>query len=173
MSMTTTQGRLDPQGMIRTVEKRVARETDPRKIQMLQTLLAHMRAESAKDIDALLATVADAVHYHTWAPGGETQSPEGPAEVRAFYTNKAEEGFLDFQYDIERLLVDENVIVTEGVMVSHVPSRSLGAFGFPDTGGLVALSMRMTIFWPFDDEGLLLGEDSYSHVLGLAPVEAE
>lgn len=115
--MTTTLGRLDPHGMIRTVEKRVAREADPRKIQMLQTLLAHMRAESAKDIDALLATVADAVHYHTWAPGGETQSPEGPAEVRAFYTKKAEEGFLDFQYDIERLLVDEDVIVTEGVMV--------------------------------------------------------
>ena len=173
MSTTTTQERLDPQGMVRTVEKRIAGETDPRKIQMLQTLLAHMRAESAKDIDALLATVADSVHYHTWAPGGEAQSPEGPAEVRAFYTKKAEEGFLDFQYDIERLVIDDDVIVTEGVMVSHVPARSLGAFGFPDTGGLVALTMRMTIFWPFDSDGLLLGEDSYSHVLGLVPIEQE
>lgn len=33
--------------------------------------------------------------------------------------------------------------------------------------------MRMTIFWPFDGDGLLLGEDSYSHVLGLAPIEPE
>ena len=48
------------------VEARLARERDARRRRNLETVLAHMRAEAAPDLEALMATVAENAHYHAW-----------------------------------------------------------------------------------------------------------
>src|SRR5437016_3591931 len=50
----------------RKVEDRLAVETDPVLRRNLEVVLAHMKAESAGDVDGLLDTLSDDVHYHAY-----------------------------------------------------------------------------------------------------------
>ena len=66
----------------RKVEERLEVETDPILRRNLETVLAHMKAESAGDIDGLLDTLADDVHYHAYGAPDPASSPVGKDGVR-------------------------------------------------------------------------------------------
>src|SRR5262249_61646005 len=78
--------RIDPSKRWRKVEARLAREKDPRLRRNLETVLAHMKAEAAPDLDALMATVADHASYHAFGAPDPLYSPQGKEAVRGFYT---------------------------------------------------------------------------------------
>lgn len=162
---------INREAMTEIVRARLDATSDKTRRRNLTTLLTHMRGEIAADVDLLVSTVAEAVSYHTW--GQPDRSPAGRADVRAFYKQLAAEGYLYFEFDIERLLVDDDMIVTEGVMTSLIPSQSLGAYGVQAEGGVHMLVTRMAIFWPFDDQGLLLGEDTYSSFIEIRAVKSD
>src|SRR5947208_7551695 len=61
----------------RKVEERLAVETDPVLRRNLETVLAHMKSESAGDIDGLLDTLSDDVHYHAYGAPDPASSPVG------------------------------------------------------------------------------------------------
>ena len=65
-------------------------------------------------------------------------------------------------------MVDDHCVVLEGVMRIIYPSRTLAAMGRPvdDVDGWYLYEDRMITFWPYDDDGLLLGEDSYTVGVG-------
>ncbi|MBW2387961.1 MAG: hypothetical protein JRG89_05935 [Deltaproteobacteria bacterium] len=50
--------RIDPRKNWSTAEAHLAKETDPRRRQILQTLIADSKAECVADFDALMATVS-------------------------------------------------------------------------------------------------------------------
>jgi hypothetical protein len=108
------------------------------------------------------------VAYHTW--GSPDMSPVGRDEVRAFYDKLALGGWLYFQFDIEHLLTGPNAIVTEGVQRALVPSESLGVNVDGADSKVHLMTVRMSIMWPFDEDGLLLGEDTYSSPVSVEPV---
>jgi SnoaL-like domain len=159
---------LDREAMVRFTEARLDETTDPRIRRNLNTLLAHMRAEIAGDVDALVATLSSRVAYHLW--GSPDRSPVGRDEVRGFYEKHSLEGWLYFQFDIEHLLAGPDAIVTEGVQRALVPSESLGLIADDADARVQLLTVRMSVMWRFDDEGLLLGEDTYSSFVSLEPV---
>ena len=57
---------IDPRVTFRKVEERLETETDPVLRRNLETLLTHMKAEMAGDVDGLLVTLRDDVHYHAY-----------------------------------------------------------------------------------------------------------
>jgi hypothetical protein len=75
-----------------------------------------------------------------------------------------EEGRHHFEIDIERIVVDDRTVVTEGWFRQVYPGRVLrdrgAAIDDPEASYLV--TMRLLLVWPFDTEGRLIGEDSYS-----------
>jgi hypothetical protein len=143
------------------VEERLAIETDPILLRNLETLLQHMKAEAALDMDKLMATVSENAKYQNFAQGGA--GPVGKAAVQKFYEDFAAGGAEKLQHDLDRLVVDKHCILTEGVMRMAWPGTTLAAMGIevddPDADYLY--ETRMAILWPFDDDGLFIGEDSY------------
>ena len=155
--------------MIDYMDGRIAATTDAKHRAQLEVVRAHMVGEIAEDIDALLATLSPVrVQYRTWgAP--ESMSPASHDDVRAFYAERKALGQLYFQFDIDRLSVADGVVITDGVMNTLVPGALAGYFGAPDPdpAAVYRATTRMLISWPFDETGLLLGEETYAVPLGI------
>ena len=154
------------------VEQRLAIETDPVLRRNLEMLLAHMKAEAVLDMEALMATVSERAHYHSYTGDPDAPSPEGKAAVQQFYENFAASGAGKLHLDIDRLVVDRDCILTEGIMRMAYPGRTLEAMGIAvdDPGADYLYETRMAIIWPIDDDGLFIGEDAYVESDGFAGI---
>ncbi len=75
---------------------------------------------------------------------------------------EARRGHLEYLTD--RIVVDDDTIVTEGFINAYQPGRAAQQFGFHvdrlDATYLVAY--RALVLWPFDADARLLGEDGYA-----------
>jgi SnoaL-like domain len=151
----------------RKVEDRLAAETSPRKRALLENVLAHMKAEAVPDLEGLMVTLSAQPDYHFWGPTGDT-GPKGTDAVRSFYTAFANSGAHRLEYDVQRIVVDDDCVVLEGVMRIIYPGATLAAMGRPvdDPNGWYLYEDRMVTFWPYDADGLLVGEDSYTVGVG-------
>jgi len=156
----------------RKVEERLATESDPVLRRNLETILAHMKSESAGDIDGLLDTLADNVHYHAYGAPDPRSSPEGKDGVRAFYERFVASGAGRLQLDIDRLVVDRDCVLTEGVMRMAYPGRTLQEMGVDvdDPDAHYLYEARMATLWPLDADGKVLGEDTYTGSDGFAGI---
>jgi hypothetical protein len=116
--------RIDPTKTWRKVEARLAREKHPRLRRNLETVLAHMKAESAAELD------------------------------------------------VDRLVVDEDCIVTEGVMRIAYPGTIVQLLGHAvdDPAAYYLFEARMAVLWPMGEDGLVIGEDTYTGGDGFAGI---
>jgi hypothetical protein len=163
---------IDPRVTYRKVEERLETETDPVLRRNLETLLAHMKAEMAGDVDRLLATLSENPQYHAYGSDDPASSPVGRDGVRAFYDRFIASGAGQLQLDIDRLVVDKECILTEGLMRIAYPGRTLGAMGIDvdDPDAYYMYEARMATLWPFDEHGLAKGEDTYTGGDGFAGI---
>jgi hypothetical protein len=144
------------------IEERLARTTNPRHRKMLQTVIDHAKAEAHGDVDGLMATLGDDPQYHFWSNGTDW-GPKGRDGVRAFYEGFVASGAGFFESFKPRIVVDDDTVVTECVIRGLVPGAIARQRGHdvPDADGHYVVIARTAIFWPFDDAGELIGEDSY------------
>ena len=144
------------------VEERLAVETDPTLRRNLELLLQHMKAEAALDMESLMATVSQQARYQSFSQGGT--GPIGKQEVQKFYEDFAASGAQKLQLDLDRLVVDKHCILTEGVMRMAWPGTTLLAMGIEvdDPGSDYLYETHMAILWPIAEDGLFVGEDSYT-----------
>jgi hypothetical protein len=144
------------------LEDRLARTSNPRHRRMLQTVIDHARAESDGDVDGLMATLSSDPQYHFWSAGRDW-GPKGAEQVRAFYEDFVASGAGFFESRKPRIVVDDDNVVTESVMRGIVPGAVARARGceIDDIDGHYLVTARTVIFWPFDDQCRLVGEDSY------------
>lgn len=154
------------------VEARLETETDPVLRRNLEVVLAHMKAEAAGDLEGLMATVAEQASYHAYDAGPE-QSPQGRSAVRSFYEAFIASGATKLALDVERLYVDRHGVLTEGVMRMAWPGTALAARGIAvdDPQADYLYETRMATLWPIDDDGLIVGEDTYTGGDGFAGIE--
>jgi hypothetical protein len=162
---------IDQQVTWRKVEERLERETDPVLRRNLEQLLLHMKAEAALDMETLMSTVSERAIYQNFVAGGAT-GPVGKAAVQKFYEDFAASGAQKLQLDIDRLVVDRDCILTEGVMRMAYPGRTLRAYGIEvdDVDADYLFETRMAVIWPIDEHGLFIGEDSYTSGDGFAGI---
>jgi SnoaL-like domain len=144
------------------VEQRLSMEQDPVLRRNLQMLLQHMKAEASQDMDALMATVSERAHYHSYSGRGMPDH-KGKAAVRQFYEDFTASGAYKLQLDLDRLVVDRECILTEGIMRMAYPGSTLATMGLEvdDPDAYYLFETRMAIVWPIDEDGLFIGEDSY------------
>ncbi len=162
---------------VRQMEDRLARTEDPRQRGMLATVAAHLRAEAGSDLDGLRATLVDEPDYHLWADGHD-YGPKGMEAVLGYYGSVVAVKRQVLEFDIERIVVDHDTVVTEGWIHAINLGSVARARGWDvdDDEASYLVSQRVVIFWPFDDEGRMLGEDGYANfdpkqVRRLAPDE--
>jgi limonene-1,2-epoxide hydrolase len=139
------------------VADRLAGESDPVLRRNLGTVLAHMQAEAAGDLDALLATLTEDCAYRSHAqPGVAESNPVGKDQVRSLYEQMYVPGAMSISFDVDRVVADAETVVTEGTMrVAH-----------PDGGESYLYEARTVVLWPMDENGLARGEESYSSADG-------
>jgi hypothetical protein len=165
-----TMDRIDPTKTWRKVEERLERETDPRRRALLENVLAHMKAEAAGDLAGLMSTLAPDPRYHQWGASPVDNGPKGRAAVQKFYEDFVASGSTNLEYDVEHLVVDEDCIVTEGIMRIAYPGRTVAALGkdVDDLDAYYLYESRMCVLWPYDADGMLLAEDAYTATDGFA-----
>jgi len=159
---------IDPRKNWRLAEKHLANEKDSRRQQILETLIAHAKAEAAADFPALMETVSPQAHYRSYATPdpttNEAQSPQGKDAVAAYYRAIVESGCHFIEHDVNRMAIGSDTLTTEGGLRMAYPGAVLGAMGIevPDPAALYLYEQRLLIVWEFDESGRVLCEDSYS-----------
>jgi hypothetical protein len=104
--------------------------------------------------------------YITWGAPPE-MSPDGREAVQAFYEERiVKDGLFCLEMDMDRLVVDDDTIVTEGYLRSVYYGADAARQGLPadDPQGFYLLTLRMLIVWPFDADGFIIGEETYSAI---------
>ena len=156
----------------RLAEERLETETDPVLRRNLELLIQHQKAEATLDMERLMATVSENARYEFFGSGQEPIV--GKAAVQKFYEDFAASGAQKLQLDTQRLIVDRHCILTEGLMRMAYPGATLAARGLKidDLDADYLFETHMAIVWPIDpDDGLFVGEDSYTGGDGFAGIE--
>lgn len=153
---------IDQSLMWQSVEERLARTTNPRHRLMLKTVIEHSKGEAASDLDAVLQTLAPNPEYHFWADGHDV-GPKGIAAVTEFYKRLVHSGAAYLESPKERIVVDDDNVVTEQRVRQIVSGEVAKANGYQGAEGdaFYLIEFRAVIFWPFTADGKLNGEDTY------------
>jgi hypothetical protein len=130
---------------------------------MLTEVVAHMVGEYTGNTPMVMATMMEEPVYHHWglAP---TPAPDGRAEVMERYAAAAT---TPRDFTIDRLVVDDDHVVTEGalklgLLAAVVEAMGADTGGQPlEPGGRYLVELRVVVLWPFSAEAKIRGEDIY------------
>ena len=139
-------------------------ETDEWRQHMLIQLKEHVQAECGGDLDALLATMSVEPAFHIWS-ATEDSGPKGASGLREFYAGLIASGSNRFEYAVERIVIGDDTLVTEGELYTPFSGEQLTAMGLKgfERDKQYATKGRTVTFWPFErDTGQIIGEDIYS-----------
>jgi hypothetical protein len=157
----------DPERTWSAVEARLEREPDPRRRALLTQVRDHMKSEIQGDFDALMATLVDDPQYHFWGLD-EDAAPKGREAVATFYRNMLDSGGNRFHFEVERVLVDHDGVVTEGAMRQPMAGAIVAASGVAEVEGepvdpaaTYLAEWQLLTVWPAAEDGRLVGEDIY------------
>lgn len=157
----------DPERSWHLLDEKIKTETNSRCRQLLEQVRDHMRTEVRGELDGLIATLVDDPQYHIWGMGPDF-GPKGRDAVAEFYKNMIATGGNNFEFEMRRIVVDQNAVVTEGVIRVLMSGASVIASGVSDVSGspvdeqarYVSENQILTV-WPAAKDGRLLGEDIY------------
>ena len=145
------------------LEERLANTESPRQRRLIETVIAHAKAEAEFDLDGLMKTLVPEPEYHFWREGRDF-GPKGYDGVRKYYDDFVASGAAVLTSRKDRIVVDDNSITHEGVISTLGTGKIAKARGYrniDDESAHYLMRARVNILWSFDEEGLAYGEDSY------------
>jgi len=147
----------------RLADELLAGESDAWRRTMLEGLKEHMQAECGGNLEALMNTLIDEPVFHNWSATSDT-GPKGRDALREFYGNLIGSGSNQFEFDVERIVIGDDTLVTEGNIRVPFSGSMLQTMGVEnvDPDSTYATRGRVVTFWPFDAAGKIIGEDIYS-----------
>ena len=155
----------------RLIDEMLASESDDWRRQMLSQLREHMRAECGGELDRLLATLVDDPQFHNWDKDVD-QGPKGAEALREFYTGLIASGANRFEYHLERIVIGDDTLVTEGRIRVPFAGSVLKSMGMDvKEDAVYATRGRAVTFWPFAPDGRIIGEDIYNMTTDLGEAE--
>jgi len=153
----------DPSRTWKVVQEKLNRTTNPRHRAMLQELLDHARGEVEGDLERVMGTLSANPAYRGVRSG--PKQPVGTDEIRDFYVNEVfGGGRFCIEGNKDRIVVDDDTIITEGTMRVMLWGRDLERQGAPvdDRDAVYLMTVRLLIVWPFDRDGKIIGEESWN-----------
>jgi hypothetical protein len=165
---------IDPYRTWQTLVERLKTETNPLHRRQLEQIVKHMKGEAAGDIDRILTTVSPKAKYISYDnPAGPPRVFEGHQGIRQFYNQMFDAVSVNLEFFVERLVVDDYCVITEGANKSAMKGSMLSAMGIrvEDPNAFYLTEGRTLVIWPFDRDGMILGEYIY-HGFSTSPGEA-
>lgn len=98
----------------RLLTERAAAESDHRRRVNLEAVARHVREEVRGDVPALMATLVPEPCYEVWGASG-SPAPQGHEQVKAFYEASIEIGKNRLEYELSRVVADEDTVLTDGI----------------------------------------------------------
>jgi hypothetical protein len=154
------------------IDEMLKTEEDEWRSHMLSQLREHVRAECGGDHAALLETMSDNPRFHIWSATEDT-GPKGREALSEFYAGLIASGSNRFEYAIERIIIGDDTLVTEGELYTPFSGAMLKQMGMDvDEEKMYATRGRTVTFWPFEkDTGKIIGEDIYSLSVDMSQAE--
>jgi SnoaL-like domain len=145
--------------------ERADAEPRPRRRALLQTVLRHLESEVAGDLDTTMATLTDEPDYRVWGATDHT-GPHGRDAIRRMYEGQQVTGKNLLEWHIDRVLADDDAVVTEGVFRHAYRGAQLVADGVADPADVAPderylIEYRALVVWVMSAGGLIEGEDTY------------
>ena len=158
---------INPHNSWLALEERAAAEENPRRKALVTAVRNHMEYEIKGRLDPLMDTLTTHPIYHFWGQA-EPSTIEGRDEVRAFYSGMFATGGQQFEVVVDKVVVSDNHVITEGQVKQVHKGASLAAMGIGEVDGepvrdddLFVATAQLVTLWPGDDEDKLVGEDIY------------
>ena len=136
--------------------------------QLLTEVGDHMEAEIQARHDDLMATLTEHPVYHFWRVGPENMVLDGRDAVAAFYKQMFANNGQHFHVVLDKIMVDDSGVITEGQVRQVYQSKNLQAMGLNEINGQPLTSSELWLsnaqlitVWPHDGAGKLVGEDIY------------
>ncbi|MCZ6712164.1 MAG: nuclear transport factor 2 family protein [Gammaproteobacteria bacterium] len=157
----------------KAMDKFIAAETNEKHRVLLETVQEHMRTEIRGEHEALMATLVDEPEYHMWG-GPMDGGPKGRKAVSEFYQAMFDANGQNFEFEVRKVIVDDNGVVTEGVLRTAMAGSAVLAGGVEevegesvDADGTYVNEGQLLTVWPAGEGGKLVGEDIYFGTAGL------
>ena len=108
---------VDTDKMVRIMDAKIAATENERHRRNLETVREHMNRERLLDPPGVMGTLSPEANYKLWVDGVDLGAKGLPA-IREWYvdTNIRRNRTFVIEYDLERVVVDDDVVVTEGQM---------------------------------------------------------
>jgi hypothetical protein len=149
----------------RLLADRLETETDPRRRANLAVVARHVAEEVRGNVPALMTTLVPEPVYRIWGASAST-GPRGHAEVVAHYEAMLPSGKNRLEFEVTRVVVDDDTVVTEGIFRhayrgSTVAGR-LGGSAAVDPDTWYVVEYQCLVVWPISADGLIEGEEIYA-----------
>lgn len=171
--------KIDPQRSVDWLDNRIANEANPRHRAIIENYRTHLLSEVTAKLDRILNTLVDEPVYHSYSPDSPSGEggPKNRSEVIAFYNGMFETRMNVLERHVDRMVVSDDCLVSEG-RIDHVfPGTVLAARQMTTDGDGLAIdpdayyltSYRICAVLPYTGEGTdvrMAGEDTYTTGLG-------
>jgi hypothetical protein len=157
---------VDPERAIAAMRARRDALTNPRHVALVDIWIEHLESERAGDVERILDHLADDVRYRRW---GHDREEFGSKDVMRRRFERVREGgggvWPAYEFEIDRLLVDDEHIVMDGMFRSQIRGAQLRAQNAPlpedakDEDEFV-IERRYCMFVTFRGSEVV-GEDAY------------
>jgi hypothetical protein len=136
-----------------------------------QNFIDHASAECKGDYETLMASCSrQRQDYRRWGSGDDGLmdgiQPQSYDELCVFYGNLVTFNLFVIHLELEKFIVGEDTLVLEGNVHQMYPGAMLPvAFGIEpdDEDAVYMLTIRMSLFFIFDEDGMGCGEQSYTN----------
>lgn len=136
-----------------------------------QNFIDHAAAEAKGDYDALMATCSrKSQDYRRWGQGDDGKmdgiQPSSYEELEVFYQQLVDFNVFCIHLEPEKFIVGDDTLVIEGNVHQMYHGSMLPiAFGIEpdDPEAVYMLTIRMCLFFIFDEDGMGIGEQSYTN----------
>lgn len=162
----------DPDNLPRLIREKVLPTLkDERQRLICQNFIDHASAECKGDLTSLLASCSrKRQDYRRWGKGDdglmEGIQPQSYEELEVFYGNLVTFNLFVIHLEVEKFIVGHDTLVIEGNVNQMYPASVMPiAFGIEpeDPEGVYMLTIRMCLFFIFDEDGMGCGEQSYTN----------
>jgi hypothetical protein len=154
---------IDPYKTWQTLAERLKTEQNPLHRRQLEKIIYHMKGEAAGDIEQILTTVAPNATYLSYDTPDAPRRFPGHDGIRQFYNQMLSAVSVNLEFFVDRLVVDDYCVVTEGANKSAIKGTTLLSQGVEvdDPNAYYYSEGRTLVVWPFDKDGMILGEYIY------------
>ncbi|WP_196073049.1 hypothetical protein [Nakamurella alba] len=161
-------------------EPHMHKATTDRQRRQLAKVVAHAKGEVQADLEPVLASLAPDPQYHEFGVFADVPGDTGPKGWKAVvenYEQMVECGSYVIESIKDRLMIDDEQIVTDGRYRQILPAKVAKEMGYvaqdDDRADHYMLSGITVVFWHFDENEMALGEDRYVLDKSIEPLAAE